>query len=435
MSKTGWHGAARAAGRDPGDGVQPRLETLESRTLLSARALDPRFGVGGQAVIPLPSSFGVSAATVNAIAVQGDKAVLAGVNFGSPDGLGDFAVVRLNKDGSPDQTFGTGGAVNIDFGGQDIATAVAVQGDKILVAGFSVNFNTDQQVMAVARLNRDGSLDRTFGTGGEATITFTGADSVQGIALEGSKIVVAGNTFVGNTEEFAVARLNANGSLDQGFGTGGEVTVTFGQGQSFAAAGAIQANRILVAGSAGGVAGSNYAVAALTDTGSLDSSFGSGGKVVVSFNGGGATSTALQGNKIVLAGSTFPPGVISDFGVVRLNADGSLDASFGSGGKVAIPIQGEDFASGVVVQGDKILVAGTATNLIGASDFAVARLNGDGSLDQTFGTGGIVTTDFGGGENFASGIALLGNDILVAGGTVDPNTFANDIAVTAYLNS
>jgi uncharacterized delta-60 repeat protein len=426
-------------------GFRPRLEFLEERTLLSAGSLDPHFGTGGTAVIPFPTPNGPpSAASASAIAVQGDKTVLAGSDFNVTDSFGDFAVARLNKDGSLDQSFGTGGEVTISFGQntQAGATAVAVQGNKIVVAGFSVDFDTGQQVFAVARLNRDGSLDQGFGTGGEVTITFTGSDAAAGVAIQGNKIVVAGTTFLTNgNEDVAVARLNKDGSLDSRFGTGGEVTFGFGTSTiGTASAVAIQDDRILVAGGASAGGSSDFAVARLNKDGSLDQSFGTGGEVTFKVgNGGPASSMALQGDKIVLAGSvgSTDPNVVAQFGVARLNRDGSLDTTFGQGGQVTFTFAsapGEtDFASAVTVQGDEIVVAGTAQNT--TSDLAVARLNKDGSLDSTFGSGGKVTTDFPGSSAFGAGVVVQDGDIIVAGTLLDNTTNENDFLAAAYLKN
>ena len=428
---------------------RPQLEALEDRRLLSAGSLDPGFGTGGTAIIPFPGPFGPSAASANAIAVQGDKTVLAGSDFNVSDSFGDFAVARLNADGSLDQSFGTGGERTISFGPttQAIANAVAVQGNKIIVAGFSADFNTGQQVMALARLNRDGSLDTSFGNGGEVTIPFNGADSAQGVAIQGNRIVVAGSTFFTNNhnqtiEDVAVARLNRDGSLDTSFGNGGETTFAFGTGPfSTTSAVAVQGDRILVAG--GGNTGGNteFAVARLNRDGSLDASFGTGGESLFEVgNGGPATSMALQGDKIVLAGTvgSTNPNIIAQFGVARLNPDGTLDTTFGTGGQVTFTfgnVNGEeDFANAVAVEGDQIVVAGFTQTPATNSDLAVARLNGDGSLDSTFGTGGEVTTDFPGDSAFGGGVAIQGNDIVVAGGLLT-STGENDFLAAAYLTS
>src|SRR5262245_25334602 len=144
--------------------------------------------------------------------------------------------------------------------------------------------------------------------------------------------------------------------------------------------------------------------------GSLDTAFGVGGLATVSFTTSPFTdqgmAVALQADgKVVVAGT-----VANNFGVARFNADGSLDTSFGSGGLVVTDIAGgNDLCQGVVIQADgKIVVAGGAANGATGTDFALVRYNPDGSLDSSFGSGGIVVTPFGttGSFDMANAVAL-----------------------------
>jgi uncharacterized delta-60 repeat protein len=238
---------------------------------------------------------------------------------------------------------------------------------------------------ALARYNADGSLDTTFGTGGKVTTGF-GAFSIDvafGVALQpNGKIVVAGYTAASDVvADFAVARYNADGSLDTSFGTGGKVTTDFG-GFDLAPAVALQPDgKIVVAGWTEDIffAGADFAVARYNPDGRLDAGFGTGGKVTTSFGAFGcATGVALQPNgKIVVAGNTTDAVGGEDFALARYNANGGLDAGFGTGGKVTTDFGGDDFANGVALQPDgKIVVAG-ATFLTTDYDFAVARYQGD----------------------------------------------------------
>ncbi|MCI0529632.1 MAG: hypothetical protein L0Y56_19490, partial [Nitrospira sp.] len=194
-----------------------------------------------------------------------------------------------------------------------------------------------------------GDLDPTFGTGGKAITDFGGSDQASAIALQANgKIVVAGSSEIDGFLDFALARYNTDGSLDTSFGTAGKVTTDFG--------------------------GSN----------------------------GGAFAVALQQDgRIVAAGRTFIFfGLTSDFALARYNTDGSLDTSFGTAGKVTTDFGGNnDGVFAVALQADgKIVAVGSSQIGIMNSDFALARYNPDGSLDSSFGSGGMVTTDFGGDE-------------------------------------
>ena len=293
----------------------------------------------------------------NAVVLQRDGKIVAGGYAFNGDNVSNFALARYNPDGRLDTTFGTGGTVttsaansNADYWG----TAILLQGDgKIVTAGW-VEFT-----FALARYNPDGSLDATFGTGGTVTTSFGAyplSAYANAIALQGDgKIVAAGSV---DKSFFALARYNPDGSLDATFGMGGKV---------------------------------------ITALGPLDSygfpSFDAQVKAV-----------ALQGDgKIVVAGDKFDGGSVDIFALARYNPDGSLDATFGTGGTVTTIVSTDssehnDSANALALQRDGKIVAAGASGTGGFTQFALARYNPDGSLDATFGTttttltGSTVTT-------------------------------------------
>jgi uncharacterized delta-60 repeat protein/uncharacterized repeat protein (TIGR01451 family) len=315
--------------------------------------------------------------------------------------------------GALDPSFGSGGEVTTDFGGSDGAQAVAIQSDgKIVAVGGTFSFPSGD--FALARYNADGSLDPSFGSGGKMTTDFGGFDAASAAVIQpDGRIVAAGRSGSG---DFALARYNADGSLDPTFGSGGKVTTDFG-GFDAAFGVALQADGKIVAAGQGGPGG-GFALARYNTDGSLDPSFGSGGEVTTHFTSGVevviAVAIQLDG-KIVVTGQTFAGG-FQRFALARYNTDGSLDASFGSGGIVATNFGFDSaFGGALAIQSDgKIVAAGRA-----GTDFLLARYNGDGSPDATFGSGGIVTTDFGGTFfDAAFGVALQSNGkIVAAGGT------------------
>jgi uncharacterized delta-60 repeat protein len=137
-------------------------------------------------------------------------------------------------------------------------------------------------------------------------------------------------------------------------------------------------------------------------SGALDPTFGVGGKVTTDFAGIGnhdtaATLLVLPSGRIVAAGAAGVLGPIgqTDFGLARYNPDGSLDTSFGNGGKVSTDLGGEDRINAMVAAPGGRLLVGGGNSVEAAADFALARYNIDGSLDRSFGADGIVTTDFG----------------------------------------
>jgi uncharacterized delta-60 repeat protein len=265
--------------------------------------------------------------------------------------------------------------------------------------------------MALALHAADGDLDVTFGIGGEVTTDFSGGnDYAFALALQSDgRIVAAGGTSSG----FALARYNPDGSLDNGFGSGGKVTTANSTG---ATAVAIQPDGKIV------VAGGSLLVRYNTD-GSFDPTFGSGGKVIQPGFGGFSVSLLLQADgKIVAVGTIFTPG---DFALVRYNSDGSLDPGFGSGGIVTTDFSGRDdeaYASALQSDG-KIIAAGRTTTTVGESlgFFALARYNTDGSLDPTFGMDGVVTTSFLPNDSSFAETMVIQSDgkIAVGGGNLD----------------
>jgi uncharacterized delta-60 repeat protein len=339
--------------------------------------------------------------------------------------------------GDLDTSFDTDGKVTTAIGaGNDFAYSIALQGDgKILVAGYSYNGSNND--FAVVRYNANGSPDTSFGTDGKVTTAIgASSDTATSIALQSDgKIVVAGYSFIVGNYDFAVVRYNANGSLDTSFGTDGKVTTAIGAGNDFAYSMALQSDgKIVVAGYSFIVGNYDFAVVRYNANGSLDTSFDTDGKVTTAIGAGNdfAYSIALQGDGKILVAGTSDNGSNSGFAVVRYNTDGSLDTSFDTDGKVTTAIGGiGDVADSIDLQSDgKIVVAGTSDN--GSSyDFAVVRYNTNGSLDTSFDTDGKVTTAIGGIGDVAYSIDLQSDGkIVVAGGSYNGSNY--DFAVVRY---
>ncbi|MFN3564715.1 MAG: WD40 repeat domain-containing protein [Burkholderiaceae bacterium] len=339
--------------------------------------------------------------------------------------------------GTLDTAFGNGGKVVTAIGtNTDEAYAVALAPDgRIVAAGRSFSTNND---FALARYNANGSLDATFGSGGKVTTAIgSGDDRAYALALApDGKIVVAGYSDAGSTDrDFALARYNANGSLDASFGSGGKVTTAFGSGTDEAYALALAPDgKIVAAGRSHNGMNYDFALARYNADGSLDTTFGSGGKVVTAIGAGTDEAYAIAlapDGKIVVAGVSRN-GTKFDFALARYNADGSLDASGGSGGKLVTAIgSGLDLATGLALAPDgRIVAAGRSHN--GANlDFALARYNADGSLDTTFGSGGKVTTAIGASDDIAYDLALAPDGRIVVAGASDNGTNF-DFALARY---
>jgi uncharacterized delta-60 repeat protein len=394
---------------------RPSLFALEGREVPSiVGTLDPSFGTGGkvfQGSIPF-----------QAVAVEPDGKIVAVSNQG-----GDFAIVRYNTDGSLDTGFGTNGITKVDFasGSDDQAFDVAVQSDgKIVVVGSTLT-TTNGDDFAIARLNTDGSLDTGFGTGGKVNIDFGGGgtkDDVAhavAIASNGDIFVVGTATDAGGKNSVGVARLNPNGTPATGFGNNGHQFLgVFGgtndEGNGIAIA---PDGKVVVAGTTN-TNGNDFAVARLDPTtGQLDTTFNTTGAKTINFKGTSddeAFDVAVQSDgKIVVVGKTDVNAGEFDAAVARLNTNGSLDTSFDTDGLETVDFGTPgDSANRVLIQPDgKIVLVGNTDG-----DMAVARLlPANGALDTTFnGTGkntSIVGSSFQG-----NGGALQPNGRIVVAG-------------------
>jgi uncharacterized delta-60 repeat protein len=350
-----------------------------------------------------------------------------------------MAVVRYNLDGTLDRSFAGSGEVMTMLGR---ALAVQVQPDgKVVAAGNSGDH------FAVARYNANGTLDTSFGSNGEVitAISKNSIDLIEAMVLQADgKIIVAGETNPSKTSnwDLALVRYNANGTLDGSFGTGGKVTTHFAtpldsHWNPRNVALAVDPNTTLLDPYSGKlVIGAELTqagavVVRYNTNGTLDAGFGSNHTGYV--NLGTPLShpmVAVQANDaIVVAGTVNDVLTGSDFGLNRLNPDGTLDASFGSGGVVVTSPPNGDYAGAVTIQADgNIVVVGQQNNtLTGVNTFMVARYHANGSLDSGFGTNGMAT---GGARSIGGGSVAVALEpdgrIVVAGHTQDqgPETFS-----------
>ncbi len=397
-------------------------------------SLDNTFGIGGKVMTPV----GNNDVGANAVAIQSDgKIVTAGWSYNGIDD--DFAIVRYNTNGTLDNTFGTSGVVIANpSGSTDNAYSVVIQGDgKIVIAGteeLGANFD-----FAVQRYNSDGTIDNSFGTAGNITTDINGGDDrVFSTALQSDgKIVVAGISFNGTNYDFAVARYNTNGTLDNTFGTGGKIITSISNSDDKAYSVVIQPDgKIIVTGSCWNGSNYDFAVVRYNTLGIPDNTFGTSGIVKTDINNSDdfAYAAALQSNgKIVVTGTSATGN--GDFIVVRYNTDGTLDNNFGTSGKAITDFNGnDDEPYAVVINGNgKIFVAGFS-HISGSNiDIAVASYNTNGTLDNTFGTGGKVTTSVGTADDWAYSMALQSDGkIVVAGYSVDGSD-NNDISLVRYF--
>jgi len=334
------------------------------------------------------------------MALQEDgKIVVVGYSFNA-GGQSCFTVLRYGAGGTLDTSFGDSGKVTTTVAKHSSAESVAMQSDgKIVVAGNSFT-DSNNNGFAVVRYNTNGTLDPSFNETGKVTADFGTHDFGHSVAVHrDGRIFVAGYAGNETKHECALACFKANGSLDMSFNGTGKVTTNFGgDGNAEGQGVTVQTDgKIVVAGNATVAGVQQLALARYNADGTMDTSFGGTGRVLtaVGFSGSDATGVTLQKDgKIVVAGyAVNNSGRVYDFACVRYNNDGSLDQGFGDHGKVTTAV-GDGKASSLVVQDSKIILAGSAYDGDN-QEFAVVRYNASGNLDTSFNAAGSVLTAVG----------------------------------------
>jgi uncharacterized delta-60 repeat protein len=421
-------------------------------------APDTTFSGDGLAAADFPGD-----ARAQALVVQPDgRPVVVGSRF--TNGQHDYALARWTAGGAPDPTFSGDGVHTTHFGGNELATDVALAADgKLMVAGSVegrplVRYRADgsldpffegladhlqdpsgvavqddgailvsgriAQDFAVLRFTPGGVLDSTWSGDGFKISNFGGNERANAVAaLDDGDVVAVGVTdYPPGLARFAIARFESDGDHDATFGGDGRRAVTHGGGDNAANAVAIQPDgKIVVAGFATELDGTRaFAVARFHPDGSRDRTFGYAGHRVTDLGGPNdeAFGVAVQPDGRILLVGTGGPG--ADFALARYTADGFLDPTFSGDGKQLTAFGGTlafpDFASDVALRPDgRIVVVGTA--FAGARNLTTARYLPDGSLDPAFGTGGVVHTLYSS-RAWASGygVALQPDGKVVASG-------------------
>lgn len=302
----------------------------------------------------------------NCLTLQSDGKLVAAGWYSPPAPSVSMELVRVDNAGNPDMTFGNGGWTRADIGGwynpPDVsyawAKSVVAQSDgKLMAAGYCYFGSYSVKSIALARFNNNGGLDTSFdGDGKMVTTIGNTTDCATSLVFQtDGKFIVAGYSFNGSNLDFALVRYNTIGSPDMGFGAGGRVVTPIGDGDDAAADLILQPD-----------------------------------------------------GKLVAAGYSFNGGDL-DFALVRYNSNGSLDVTFGNGGKVVTPIgAGDDAANSLILQSDgKLVAAGYSFNGV-YNDFVLARYKSDGSLDEN---GKPVISGF----SARAGLAKYNIDLTLAG--------------------
>jgi endoglucanase len=407
------------------------------RDHLADRAqLDPSFGVDGTAATLIGAN--VAAYTV---AIQPDGAlVVGGQKYNGVDF--DAALARYHPDGRLDTSFADGGTTVHSFAAhRDTFFDVAIQGDgKIVAGGLAETGTVNSDDFLLVRYNIDGTLDTSFGTGGAVYTDFRrdpsnyASDLIYSVVIQPDGKILAGGYSNSRNDDYALARYMPDGSLDLSFGAGGKVVNDFGPYDRIYGLALQPDGRIVGIGE-----DSVIAVVRYMPDGALDSSFGSGGRTTVNIlsNFGLGDALTLQPDgRIVVGGYVNQP--LADFALGRLLADGTVDSSFGTNGRVITRFGPDnDIVSGVGIQADgQIVAAGSADSGSTAQpdqDFALARYNPNGSLDPSFGSGGTLVTDWGLTNENAQDMAFQQDGRIVAVGNHEDALNGQSVALARYF--
>jgi uncharacterized delta-60 repeat protein len=428
----------------PGAGAAGGPSVPENPVPAHFGTLDPTFGTRGTVTTAFPGRQ-VGASDVALLGDQSIVAVGGALQSNSPD----FALARYRRDGALDTTFGTGGLVTTPWPaapGAGGAQGVAVgAGDRIVVVGTAGLGHGPDIGVAVARYLPSGALDATFGNGGKvvSAVSPVGDGGANAVAVQpdGRIVVVGGANDQANDADFLAVRYLPDGNPDTSFGNNGVALIPLPGGDASASAVAVQPDgAIVIAGTAigPGTAGQEFGIARLTPAGALDSGFGSGGVVLAQFRSGqdkgGAQSVLVaSGGRIVVAGLAETAAGRGAFGLMRLRPDGSPDPTFGTGGMVLTEFDGESIATRVVPLAGGDLVAAGSAGL--PSRTALAGYRPDGSLDPAFGTGGRTVTAIGAASAGTSAVVQSSGGIVVAGTSASADFATGGFALARYLGS
>jgi len=357
-------------------------------------SLDPTFGNMGYVITELENNYN----RIHSTAIQNDgKIITVGSTqqWAYNDFEADFAIVRYHIDGAIDLDFGNNGIVLTDLNNfsSDVATDVAIQEDgKIVVSGLSHLGNIfEDYSMATVRYNSDGTLDESFGSSGIVLSPINSEDdysyAVSQVIQPDGKILVTGSTINLIYDVFLTIRYNSNGTLDSSFGSNGKVETSLGE----------------------------------------------------SFNSNPNAIAIQSDGKILIGGVAVGPTSYptwADFGLIRLEPDGSLDTNFGNNGIVITPLVSGfnvEYIEDLAIQNDGKIIAIGNTDEFEQQRIGVVRYNIDGSLDDNFGTSGVVLTQINSSNTQGQTVALTDNENIIVGGyTGDDENEIIDIALVQY---
>ena len=415
------------------------LLLVPSVSLAQPGSPDPTFGTDGHILLGPGGEDGLPHDGANAIEVLADGRILVAGFSGSTDSM-RAVLMRLLGDGTPDPAFGTEGSVSVMAGEVTEFKDMAVQEDGHIVLVGSTRNGSESGDLLLARVTPAGVLDETFGTGGIVlTSVSPGRDigNAMLIGTDGDIMVCGATTDPNGVLNGLVVRFNNDGSLDTDFSGDGYTVITAFSGiDDLEDVALLPDGTVVTCGKQGPLGTSKTMLVKLDPNGALVSTFGVGGVLVPALAGprDAALGLVADGDRILVCGQSGEDFQTTDAYIARFHADGTPDPTFNGTGYSLVNASSNCALDGIILQADgRILGCGVTgpEPLTDPCDAMLCRLLPDGTPDESFGSGGTVTTDLGPGCAHGYALALQSDGrILLAGFYVEEYM---DILVARYL--
>lgn len=308
------------------------------------------------------------------------------------EGDKDWAVEVHNIDGKPDKHFNGGRIVTTDLGGlSEFAQKAVVQRDGKLIVGGITDSQDGEFDIALVRYNRDGSIDESFGERGIVISDLGGRDGLFGLELQtNGEIIVAATSNSAGTNDAVIIRYLPTGEIDELFGINGMTMIDLGGFETVGGVKLTWDDKIIVTGSTTSASVDTY-IAQVNTNGELDFEFGDGGLAYVDLAKSELPSDILiqQDGKILVAGSVF--GDSLDLSLFRVTAAGEIDFEFGDDGATIVDLGGNEFSRALAVDDNGRILLGAVSNSLDITmDSLMMRFDSNGSVDYEFGIEGVV---------------------------------------------
>jgi uncharacterized delta-60 repeat protein len=391
----------------------------------TAGSVDSSFGVDGQVVTMISDT---STDFLSCISIApGGQILSGGSSFPLSTFFNSFSLVRYTANGALDSSFAQGGILVADYPAQNIDyNQVFMEPDgKLLVPGTNTQGENSQNF--ISRFTAKGLADASYGQHGTAaTLGF------YNIMQPDGKMVESGNTTINGTASLLLARYKINGNLDSSFGTNGTTAINFFGESEFGAFMALQPDqKIIATGFISNDGTNDLLLARFTANGAVDPSFGNGGAVAAGFelfNNAQSIAVAASG-KILVAGAGFSPSFQLIAYLARFNANGSVDSSFGQNGFLLISSGVESFTGTVIpLSSGKILFAYENSTDFNSFNSFITRYNANGSADSSFGVYGTIAVP-------GSSILLEPDQKIIAYGHARDLQGNEEFVISRYLSN